>query len=190
MNKSEDGAAGLSNGVFHGAFSRLSPAILEEWSTVDAPALASTGGDYDKVVALIAERTAPTKVLVRRQLEEIYRVLFSPAPVCFVWCPGRAATGDRPATSDRAGTIGRDAREAAAAVGDAAQGALNGALGSVDEIMEEIEKKTAKLMRELRGSFVSDARGKVRENLLFSLLVTLGLGFIIGVLFNGLTRGK
>lgn len=181
MSKSEDGAVGLSNGVFHGAFAKLSPAILEEWTAVDAPALAATGGDYDKVVALIADRTAHTKVLVRRQLEEIYRVLTTPLTGI------GAGHGDKKA---RASSATRDAREAAAAVGEAAQGALSGALGSVDELIEEIEKKTSRLMRDLRGGIVSDARGKVRDNIFFSLLVTLGLGFIIGVLFNGLTRGK
>ena len=48
----------------------------------------------------------------------------------------------------------------------------------------------AQVMRELRGGMLQDARGKVRENVFFSLLVALGLGFIVGVLFNGPGRGK
>lgn len=163
MSKAEETPAGLNKSAFHGAFAKLSPAILEEWGAkLEATELAATEGDYDKVVALIVERTAHTKALVRRQLEEIYRV---------VTAPPRAA----------------DARRMARAAGEGVQAAISEAMESVDDVLHEIEKRTAKLMRDLRGNVIDQARGKLRDHLVLSLFVTLGLGFIVGVIFNGLS---
>lgn len=159
----DDGGSTLSKSAFAGAFSTLRPAILGEWSQVDDAALAATSGELDKVVALIAERTAHTKALVRRQLEELYRVVMIPAA--------------------EPGHTGRPRRPRAAADGDA-----HGA--NLDHLIEEFERRTSHIIRELRGGFLGGARDRVRDNVFFSLLVTLGLGFIVGVLFTGGSRGK
>ena len=147
----------LSKGEFAGAFKLMQPAILAEWPQVDAAGLAGTEGDLDRAVGLIAEQTAHTKALVRRQLDELHRVLLAP--------PRRP----RPAGSQR---------------GD------GGVPESVDAMLHDLEQRAAHLLRDLRGGMLSDARGKVRENVLFSLLISLGLGFIVGVLFTGWGRGK
>jgi len=167
----DDSASVLSKGAFANAFPTLRPAILGEWSQLDEAALAATSGDLDKVVALIAERTAHTKALVRRQLEEIYRVVLTPAAEVHT-----AASG-----------AGRSRRPRPAADGD---GAAAGQGANIDHLIEEFERRTAHIVRELRGGFLDGARGRVRDNVFFSLLVTLGLGFIIGVLFTGGNRGK
>ncbi|MEI8258575.1 MAG: hypothetical protein WCJ30_23120, partial [Deltaproteobacteria bacterium] len=52
------------------------------------------------------------------------------------------------------------------------------------ELLERLEKKTTELASELRGSVLPTAREKVKDNLLVSLLVALGLGFILGVIFT------
>lgn len=141
---------------FAAAFSSLRPAILAEWSALDATTLGETAGEFDKVVSLVAERTAHTKALVRKQLEELYRVVTQP-----VEKPRRA----RPAHDGEVGA-------------------------HLDQLIEEFERRTAHIIRELRGGFFSEARERVRGNVLFSLLVTLGLGFIVGVLFSSSNRGK
>lgn len=51
------------------------------------------------------------------------------------------------------------------------------------ELLERLEKKTTDLAAELRSSVLPTAREKVKDNLLVSLLVALGLGFILGVIF-------
>ena len=150
-----------SKTAFHAAWENLQPAILEEWSQVDAAALNDTDGELDKVVALIAERAVRTKALVRRQLTELYYVVSEP-PVA-------------PRSSHTASTD----RSPKSAVPE-----------TVDAMLQELERRAAQVMRELRGGMLQDARGKVRENVFFSLLVALGLGFIVGVLFNGPGRGK
>lgn len=60
------------------------------------------------------------------------------------------------------------------------------------ELLERLEKKTTELAAELRRSVLPDAREKVKENLLVSLLVALGRGFILGVIFamGGRSRGR
>lgn len=159
----DDGGSTFSKSAFADAFSTLRPAILGEWSQVDDTALAATSGELDKVVVLIAERTAHTKALVRRQLEELYRVVMIPAA--------------------EPGHTGRQRRPRAAADGE-----VHGA--NLDHLIEEFERRTSHIIRELRGGFLGGARDRVRDNVFFSLLVTLGLGFIVGVLFTGGSRGK
>lgn len=163
----DDSGSVLSKGAFASAFSTLRPAILGEWSQVDDAALADTSGELDKVVALIAERTTHTKALVRRQLEELYRVVMIPPP-------------------DSSGhQSGRARRQRAAGGGE---GDTHGA--NLDHLIEEFERRTSHIIRELRGGFLDGARERVRGNVIFSLLITLGLGFIVGVLFTGGSRGK
>lgn len=160
-----DDSAGFGKTAFASAFSALRPAILSEWSELDEAVLAATDGDLDRVVALIAERTTRTKVLVRRQLEELFRVVTEPVP--------KAARGR--------------ARSAEPASERAAGGA---ATPGVDQLLAELERRTAHLMRELRGGLLDNTRDRVRGNIFFSLLVAIGFGFIVGVLFTGSNRGK
>jgi hypothetical protein len=167
----DDSGAALSKTAFANAFSTLRPAILGEWSPLDEASLAATSGDLDKVVALVAERTAHTKALVRRQLEELYRVVTTPTAEVHT-----AASG-----------AGRSRRPRPAAEAD---GQGTGHAPNLDHLIEEFERRTSHIIRELRGGFLDGARDRVRHNVFFSLLVTLGLGFIVGVLFTGGSRGK
>jgi hypothetical protein len=162
----EENAAGMNKSAFANAFATLRPAILAEWSELSQAALGETAGELDKVVALVAESTTHTKALVRRQLEEIYRVVMEPVAE-----PSR-------------GRARRVRAAAAAATGEGETGA------HLDQLLEEFERRTAHIIRELRGGFFDGARERVRGNVVFSLLITLGLGFIVGVLFSGSSRAK
>jgi hypothetical protein len=157
--------------TFANAFAALRPAIAAEWTEVDDEALLATDGDLDRVVALIAERTTRTKALIRRQLEELYRVVTEPAPAAHAAPRGRTR-------SPRAGERGSE------------RPADGGAQPGVDQLLAELERRTAQIMRELRGGFLDNTRDRVRDNLFFSLIVAIGFGFIVGVLFNGSNRGK
>lgn len=165
--------AGFGKAAFASAFAALRPAIAAEWAEIDDDALAATDGDLDRVVALVAERTTRTKALIRRQLEELFRVVTEPAPAAHAAPRGRAR-GDRAA--ERTATADR--------------GAAHGNPPGVDQLLAELERRTAQIMRELRGGFFDNTRDRVRDNIFFSLLVAIGFGFIVGVLFNGSNRGK
>ncbi len=59
------------------------------------------------------------------------------------------------------------------------------------EALDRIEKRTNDLADEVRNKVIPAASEKVKENLLVSLLVALGLGFILGILFGfGVRRDK
>ncbi len=166
-----DEALGFGKATFASAFASLRPVIAAEWSEVDEDALAATDGDLDRVVALIAERTARTKALIRRQLEELYRVATEPVPAAHGSARGR-------------GRANRTAERGADRAGDAATPP------GVDQLLAELERRTAQIMRELRGGFFDNTRDRVRDNIFFSLIVAIGFGFIVGVLFTGSSRGK
>jgi hypothetical protein len=129
---------------FQGAFAALQPLILGEWPEVDAEALAATGGDLERVVALLAERTRHTRTLLNAQLAEILQVATAP-----------------PRQRDRG---------------------AGGSADPTDRIIAQLEERAAELLRELRGGLVERARGKARESPLLTLLMAVGLGFILGVL--------
>lgn len=57
-----------------------------------------------------------------------------------------------------------------------------------NEVFEKFEKRTADLVKELRGTVLVNAKEKVRENLLVSLLMALGLGLLIGLVFGSTRR--
>lgn len=157
---------------FHAAFPQLASALLEEWPALQAEPLSATQGDLDKVIGLIVETTGHTKTLVRRQLGEILQI---------VTAPPESASGRA-----RGSGMASDARAAGAAVSDAAHEALL----AVEAILSEFEKKSGHVLRDLRGSVLTPTRDAIRQHWFLSLLLSLGLGFIIGVLFHGLTRGK
>jgi hypothetical protein len=168
----------MSRQAFASAFSRsfsgLQPAILEEWDEVDEESLLATGGELDKVLALLAERTQRTKALLRRQLEELYFVVKEEEPAE----PGAPKTGP----GRRHGQGQRQAERGA-------HGRRHGP-EQYGELLKEFEERTAHIVKELRGNLFDGARGRVKENVFFSLLIALGLGFIVGVLFTGGGRGK
>lgn len=59
---------------FSRRFEKIAPLIRDEWPGIDAGRLEQTKGDYDAVVALVAEQTEHTKTLVKKQLEELRRI--------------------------------------------------------------------------------------------------------------------
>lgn len=161
-------SGGMSKAAFTAAFPALREAILSEWSELDEKALDATSGELDKVVALVSERTSHTRTLARRQLEEIFHVVNQPPPQARVGAAGRAR---RPGAGQ--------------GQGDGEAGHLH-----VDQLLEELERRTAHVMRELRGGLFDNARASIREHTIFSLIVSVGLGFIVGVLFTGFNRAK
>lgn len=61
--------------------------------------------------------------------------------------------------------------------------------GQATDVFEKFEKRTADLVKELRGTVLVNAKDKVEKNLLVSLLMALGLGLLLGLVFGG-GRGR
>lgn len=178
MTKAEEvNHSPMNRTQFHSAFPQLSSAVLEEWPQIEAEALSATHGELDKVVVLIVEKTGHTKTLARRQLEELYRIVTSPSESGHFTATARGA----------AAVFAHDARAAAATVSEAAHEALN----SVEEVLAKFEKRTARLLRDLHlNTVVTHTGERIREHWLATLLVTLGLGFIVAAVAAGLSHRK
>lgn len=61
--------------------------------------------------------------------------------------------------------------------------------GQANEMFEKFEKRTADLVKELRGTVLVNAKDKVQKNILVSLAMALGLGLLLGLVFGSL-RGR
>jgi hypothetical protein len=55
----------------------------------------------------------------------------------------------------------------------------------VDELVHDLEARTEDLMKEFKAEVLPELESQARSNLGTSLLITLGLGFILGLLFGG-----
>jgi hypothetical protein len=58
------------------------------------------------------------------------------------------------------------------------------------ELLERLEKKTTDLANELKSNVLPSTREKMKQNLFVTLLMALGLGIILGLLFGGGGRGR
>jgi len=139
---------------FARAFSAVEPLIREEWPGLDASALEATGGDLEKVTALVATHADRTKALVRRQLDELYEL-------------GTRKAGKAHGAAPRP----MEWKELLDAV-------------------KRLETLAAEEARKVSDDLLPRAEAKVKENIWMSLLLSLGLGMILGLwMATGRRRG-
>jgi len=131
---------------FAQVFDRVQTLIVEEWPSVSKEALAQTGGDLEKVAAIVAESAGRTRALAKKQLAEL-------------------------------ASLAKDAKSASGDEVQRLRARFEGLVQELEQKSQSIVKKGDDLERE--------ARKKVEENLWTSLLVALGLGFILGLLTGG-----
>jgi ElaB/YqjD/DUF883 family membrane-anchored ribosome-binding protein len=155
--RAEDHAA-----AFRRAFDAVSPLIREEWPDVDAASLAATEGDFDKVVALVAERTERTRVGVRRQLSELLTLARA--------VPKSEANGAR-VPAERARPAFDQMDDVLAAI-------------------RRLEAFASDEAKRISDKVVPAAETRIRQSLWTSLLLALGLGLILGLWLNGGRRHR
>ena len=149
-------------------FDKLIALIREEWPGVAEADLRETGGDVDRVVALVARVTEHTKALARRQVAELASLV--------------EATEDAPSSA----TDALAARvEAALRRLEQQTAGLRGQASDVVGRASELAGRANEVADHVRRDLVPEAEEKVRENLLTSLLVALGLGMILGLIVGG-----
>ncbi|MBL9026155.1 MAG: hypothetical protein JNL21_28435 [Myxococcales bacterium] len=149
--------------AFQRAFAAVSPLILEEWPGLDDKALAETEGDFDRVVALVADHTDRTRVVVRRKLGELLVVAEKAEPQ-------RRENG-------------------AAAPAEARKPALE----QMDEIIatvRRLEAFAADEAKRVSAKIIPAAESRVHKSPWMSLLFALGLGLIFGLWLNGGRRQR
>ncbi|MCB9765701.1 MAG: hypothetical protein H6739_38360 [Alphaproteobacteria bacterium] len=156
----------LSAADFSRDFDALKGLILSEWPDIEAGALDATDGEVDEVVRVVAEQTDHSRTLVRDQLAELQHI--------------HNKSNNGPSVQIERMLNRLETR-------------VNELSGQVkDELVPQARKRAVELRDEARERAMAakdQVEEKVHENLLVSLLIAVGFGFIIGLLLGG-SRGR
>lgn len=126
--------------------------------------LDETGGDIERVVAVVARATEHTRALVRRQLAELSGLT------------GAADAAADPLTARVEAALRRLEERTAG---------LRGQANDVVERASALAGRASEVADHVKQDLVPEAEAKVKENPLVSLLVALGLGMILGLIIGG-----
>lgn len=145
--------------VFRTRFISVGPKILDQWSTVDPVELAATKGELGVVVDLVVRATdrSPSEIEAKlRALSALSEPVQEPAR-----SPDEAKSAER--------RFGLAAKQ-------------------MDEVLHAVkrfEAFAADEARKMKSELAPIAEKKIRANLWTSLLVALGLGFVLGLWMRG-----
>lgn len=146
--------------------------VIEEWGDDGRAAWDAAAGDPEALVGQLSERTGRTRVLLRRQLAELDEL---------------SREGDGGAAPRRA----RPANNAAADSVAQAAASLSELGRRVEAAVREVEGRAQAALGEVTDTKLPQAEAKIRENLLTSLLMSLGFGLLVGIIVGGsLGRGR
>ncbi|MGF1516519.1 MAG: hypothetical protein ACFCVB_01755 [Nodosilinea sp.] len=154
--------------AFKHHFESMVPLLLSEWPQLSEKSLVATEGDLDSTVVYISGETDRTKTLVRRQINELATLVEVEAPA-----PDKvAANGNRASSSslEPTGSLGVDK-------------------SSIDNLLDDLEARTENLIQELKVEMLPELEKRARGNLGQSLLIALGIGFVLGLILGG-KRGQ
>lgn len=144
--------------AFKHQFDAMVPLILSEWPQLIEDNLLATKGDLELAVDYISGEMDHTKTRIRRHLDELAS-LIEPAH--------NAASAIAADSSDNA---------------DSSDSVL---ASSVDQLLNDLEARTEHLIAEFKAEMLPELEKKARSNLGSSLLIALGLGFILGLFLRG-----
>jgi uncharacterized membrane protein YheB (UPF0754 family) len=184
--------ASPAQSAFQHHFEAMVPLILSEWPQLIEENLLATEGDLDLAVAYISDETDRTQTLTRRHLDELATLIESSSRA-EVEASAEPPVA-RPDSQDgnvidnlledgltaKAGTFLEETIPSA--VGTILEEAVP---SSVDQLLNELETRTEHLIAELKAEMLPELEKKARSNLGTSLLVALGLGFVLGLLVGG-----
>jgi hypothetical protein len=148
--------------VFGTSFAKLRPLVLAEWPEITSADLDHTDGDAERLVVLVASATGHTRALVRQQLAELGQ--------CATPAPAHVALEARLLRLIQALEGDDDARPDAPSPKRERHG-----------LLRDLRAEGQHLVEEVRTS-VSSTQNTLRENFWTTLLATLGLGFLAGIL--------
>ncbi|MEO1069721.1 MAG: hypothetical protein AAFW95_11475 [Cyanobacteria bacterium J06638_6] len=188
--------------AFQHHFEAMVPLILSEWPQLIEENLLATEGDLDLAVAYISDETERTQALTRRHLDEL-ATLIDPVTRAEAEVPVEPPPAEAAADSPDANSP--DAKDGSVVdnlladglptkVGTLLDETIPSAVGtileetvpsSVDQLLNELETRTEHLIAELKAEMLPELEKKARSNLGTTLLVALGLGFVLGLLVGG-----
>lgn len=153
--------------AFEHHFEAMVPLILSEWPQLIEENLLATEGDLDLAVAYISGETDRTQTLVRRQIKELASMIEGDALAA-----GKAAAN-------------RASSSTLQSAGPQSSGALGVDKSSIDNLLDDLESRTERLIQELKVEMLPELEKRARGNLGQSLLIALGIGFVLGLILGG-----
>ncbi|HSM82842.1 MAG TPA: hypothetical protein VLS96_14220 [Nodosilinea sp.] len=142
--------------AFKHHFDALVPLMLAEWPQLLEDNLVATEGDLDLAVAYISDETDRTQTLIRRQINELATLVKADAA-------SLATNGSQPA-------------EVAEAPSPSS---------TIETLLDDLESRTEHLIQELKAEMLPELEKRARGNLGQSLLIALGIGFVLGLILGG-----
>ncbi len=152
----------MSPDNFKTNFQAIAPLILAEWPSVASESLMATEGELDRVVDCVATATERTRTLIRHQLRELYHLAVV-----------------EPSQSRRSPLSERLLKLADSPLSEA----------DVHKTLTALEERTEEILEQFKQEVLPELNERVRNNVGSSLLTTLGIGFVLGLLFGG-SRGR
>jgi hypothetical protein len=143
--------------TFKRHFHALVPLAIAEWPDLSEANLLATEGDLDQAVNYISDATERTKTLVRRQLTELTGLIETKAEAVTTATPMEMAAAVLPGVEK----------------------------ASIDRLLDDLESRTEHLIQELKAEMLPELEQRARSNLGQSLLIALGLGFVLGLVVGG-----
>ena len=149
--------------TFSQHFDAMVPLIMAEWPQLIEENLLATEGDLDLTVAYISGETDRTQTLIRRQIKELAS-LVEPEAVD----PEKVEPKDK-----------------AAIAPPIAPNDDVSSSSSIDNLLDDLESRTEHLIQELKAEMLPELEQRARSNLGQSLLIALGIGFVLGLILGG-----
>lgn len=148
--------------AFEHHFEAMVPLMLAEWPQLLEDNLLATEGDLDLAVAYISGETDRTQTLVRRQIKELASIIEVDTPASVKVSANGASSSNLEST----GPLGVDK-------------------SSIDNLLDDLESRTENLIQELKAEMLPELEKRARSNLGQSLLIALGIGFVLGLILGG-----
>lgn len=187
--------------AFKHQFDAMVPLILSEWPQLIEDNLLATEGDLERAVDYISGEIDHTKTLVRRHLNELASLIEPVRSIPEAISNTASRGSDRKAASlvnklqdavpDQVGEFLEDRVSSASSSSENGISAkISTALEetvptTVDQLLNDLESRTERLISELKAEMLPELEKKARSNLGTSLLIALGLGFILGLRLGG-----
>lgn len=156
--------------AFKHQFDAMVPLILSEWPQLIEDNLLATKGDLELAVDYISDEIDQTKTRIRRHLDELADLIEVEPPVL-----SRASA--KAASNGISSALKSTVLEAT--------GPLSIDKSSIDSLLDDLESRTENLIQELKAEMLPELEKRARSNLGQSLLIALGLGFVLGLILGG-----
>ncbi|MBW4484054.1 MAG: hypothetical protein KME14_16070 [Tildeniella torsiva UHER 1998/13D] len=156
--------------AFEHHFEVMVPLILSEWPQLIEENLLATEGDLDLAVAYISGETDHTQTLTRRHLNELASLIEVDPAVA-------SDASRKAATNGVASALKTTVLDATRPLGVDKS--------SIDNLLDDLESRTENLIQELKAEMLPELEKRARGNLGQSLLIALGLGFVLGLVLGG-----